>query len=427
MENLTKYPKYRFAVLTVFMLITIAIEIQWLSHASVARPAEVFYAGQFTASSFFNIDFLAMVYMLVFLVMSFPASYIIDTYGIKAGLGIGAFLLGIFSLVKALFASSLTGVIIAQTGLAIAQPFILNAVTALTVRWFPLNERAMAAGLSALAQYVGIVIAMLVTPLLVGSDPSAADYGHGFERMLRIYAIVSIGATVLFFLFMREKPKGVFFDKSERIPFTKGIKLIVAKRDMRITIFLFLIGLGVFNAVSSMTDSIAESMGVKDSDGLIGGLMLIGGILGAIIIPILSDYFKKRRLFLIICLAGMVPGIAGLTFAPLIGHQPDQVYTIALIASFILGFFVMSAGPVGFQYAAEVSYPAPESASQGILLWIGQLTGMIFVAGMSMDNNHYLDKIMITFSVLSIVSLIAVFFLRESPLMSNNIPNESKD
>jgi len=417
MENTTRYPKYRFAVLTVFMLITIAIEIQWLSHAAVARPAEVFYTGQFNASSFFNIDFLAMIYMLAFLVMSFPASYIIDTYGIKTGLGIGAFLLGLFSLVKAIFASSLTGVIIAQTGLAIAQPFILNAVTALTVRWFPLNERAMAAGLSALAQYVGIVIAMLVTPMLIGSDPSLPDYGSGFEKMLRIYAIVCIGASVLFFLFIREKPEEVPFDTSERMSFTKGIKLILAHRDMRITIFLFLIGLGIFNAVSSMTDSIAESMGVKDSDGLIGGLMLIGGILGAIIIPILSDFYRKRRLFLIICLAGMIPGIFGLTCAPFLAHQPDQIYTIALISSFILGFFVMSAGPVGFQYAAEVSFPAPESASQGILLWIGQLTGMIFVAGMSINNNHYLGKIMIAFSVLSILSFIVVLFLKESPLM----------
>jgi MFS family permease len=417
MENLTKYPKYRFAVLAAFMLITIAIEIQWLTHASVARPAEVFYSGQFEAGSFFNIDFLAMVYMLAFLLMSFPASYFIDTYGIKIGVGLGAFLLGVFSLLKAILANSFTGVLVAQIGLAIGQPFILNAVTALTVRWFPLNERALAAGFSALAQYIGIVIAMLVTPMLVGSDPTTSGYGSGFEKMLWIYASVCIGASVLFFLLMKEKPENILFNKNDRESFWGGMKLILAHRDMKITILLFLIGLGVFNAISSMTDSIAESMGVKDSDGLIGGLMLVGGIVGAIVIPMLSDYYRKRKLFLIICLAGMVPGIVGLTFAPAFAQEAGQVYTIALIASFILGFFVMSAGPIGFQYAAEVSYPAPESASQGVLLWVGQLTGMIFVAGMSIHNNQYLGKIMIAFSVLSIISLIFVLFLRESPFM----------
>jgi hypothetical protein len=113
----------------------------------------------------------------------------------------------------------------------------------------------------------------------------------------------------------------------------------------------------------------------------------------------------------------MVPGIVGLTFAPVLVHQAEQVYTIALIASFVLGFFVMSAGPVGFQYAAEVSFPAPESASQGILLWVGQLTGMIFVAGMSINNNQHLETIMIAFSALSLVSLLVVLFLKESPMM----------
>ena len=412
-----RYPKYRFVVLIAFMLITLVIEIQWLTHAAVSRPAEVFYRGQFETSSFFNIDFLAMIYMLVFLLMSFPASYIIDTYGIRIGLGIGSLLLGLFSLIKAIFAANFIGVVIAQTGLAVSQPFILNAVTSLTVRWFPLHERAMAAGFSALAQYVGIVISMLVTPLLVGSDPSLLDYGTGFEKMLWIYAVVGVCASILFFLSFKEEPEGIPFDNNERMSFRKGIQLILAHRDMRITIFLFFIGLGIFNAISSMTDSIAESMGVKDSDGLIGGSMLIGGIVGAIIIPLLSDFFRKRKLFLIIGLGGMVPGVVGISFAHAFGHDPNQIYNIALLSAFILGFFVMSAGPIGIQYAAEVSYPAPESTSQGILLWVGQLTGMLFVAGMSIHNNQYLHEFMLIFSGLSIVSFFLVLFLRESPLI----------
>ncbi len=91
-QNYQIYP-YRWVVLAAFMFITFVIEIQWLAHAAVARPAGIFYEGQFAAGSFFNIDFLAMVYMLVYLIMSIPASYVIDTYGIKTGLGIGAVLL----------------------------------------------------------------------------------------------------------------------------------------------------------------------------------------------------------------------------------------------------------------------------------------------------------------------------------------------
>jgi MFS family permease len=186
---------------------------------------------------------------------------------------------------------------------------------------------------------------------------------------------------------------------------------------MIITILLFLIGLGIFNAISSMTDSIAADVGVKDSDGLIGGLMLIGGIIGAIIIPTLSDKYRKRKRFLVICILGMVPAVFGLAFPDVLASEPSTIYTIALVASFTLGFFVMSAGPIGFQYAAEVSFPAPESASQGILLWVGQLTGMVFVAGMSLNNNQYLGTFMIAFALLSLLALAGVLLLRESPMI----------
>ena len=93
---------------------------------------------------------------------------------------------------------------------------------------------------------------------------------------------------------------------------------------MQITMLLFLIGLGIFNAISSMTDSISEYAGVKDSDGLIGGLMLIGGIFGAVILPALSDKYRRRKIFLVICLAGMVPGIFGLSFAGNMGLTPGE-------------------------------------------------------------------------------------------------------
>jgi MFS family permease len=237
--------------------------------------------------------------------------------------------------------------------------------------------------------------------------------------MLWIYGIISVVAAICSLLFIRNREAHAEEQKQERFSFAKGLRHILALRDMRITLFLFLIGLGIFNAISSMTDSIAEKAGVEDSDGLIGGVMLIGGIIGALIIPTLSDKFKRRKPFLVICIIGLLPGVAGLAFAGNLASDPDTVYTISLISSFILGFFVMSAGPVGFQYAAEVSYPAPESTSQGILLWVGQLTGMIFVAGMSIRDNQHLGSFMVLFTILAFVAMVGVMLLKESNLMGN--------
>lgn len=418
MEKTVKVYGYRWVVLIVFMLINAAVEIQWLTHAPVARAAEAFYAGQFDPNSLLNIDFLAMSYMLVYLVVCIPASYIIDTYGIRVGIGIGAFLAGVCGIVKGVFGADFGIVMGAQIGLAVAQPFILNGVTALTVRWFPLKERGLAAGLSSLAQYLGIIIVMGVTPLLVVSSSGDPAYGRGIDRMLLIYGIITAIAAAAALVFLRERPPTPpSQEEYNPAPFTQGLKRILSLKDMRITMLLFFIGLGIFNAVSSMVDSIAGSLGVVDSDGLIGVLMLLGGVVGALILPALSDKFLKRKLFLVLCIGGMVPGLFGLTFAGRLFADPGTAYGVALACSFILGFFVMSAGPIGFQYAAEVSAPAPESTSQGLLLLSGQITGLLFVAGMSIKNNAYLGQFMLLFFVLAAAALGLVLFLKESPLV----------
>ena len=417
-----KLSKYRWVVLSALMMITLMVQVQWLTHAPIARAADVFYKGRFRPGSFFNIDFLASSYMIIYLVASIPASFIIDTYGIVKGIRTGIILAVAGSVLKAVSGNSFNMVLSGQLILAVSQPFVINASTAVAARWFPVSERAIATGLATLAQYLGIMIAMLVTPLLIVSSPNDPGYGSGIDSMLKTYGIITVAVSVISYLLMREKPE---YPTSEepyaRISFSSGLRHIFRLRDMWLMILLFTIGLGMFNAISSMVDSIAAYLGVDDSNGMIGGIMLIGGITGAIIIPILSDIYRKRKLFLLICIAGMIPGVAGIAFAPFLtggqGVNPGAAYIIALISSCILGFFVMSAGPIGFQYAAEISSPAPESTSQGLLLWVGQVSGIVMVTGMSIHNKSMLHGFLVSFVLLSVISFILVAFIKESQII----------
>lgn len=398
------------------------VQVQWLTHAPIARAAEVFYAGHFNPGSFFNIDFLASSYMFFYLLICIPASYFIDTYGIVKGVGLGAILTAAGGIIKAFSGTSFTLVISGQIILAIAQPFVINAATAVSARWFPVKERALATGFATLAQYIGILIAMVVTPALIVSTATDPAYGSGVDKMLKIYGIVTLVLSITGLLLLKEKPETPPSDEPyERIRFSEGLKHIFKLRDIWLMVILFTIGLGIFNAVSSMVDSIAGYIGVDDSNGMIGGIMLISGIIGAVIIPLLSDYFKRRKLFLIICISGMVPGVAGLAFAPALtgGHgvNPEAAYTIALISSAMLGFFVMSAGPIGFQYAAEVASPAPESTSQGLMLLVGQVSGLIMVTCMSMKNKEYLPMFLFSFVVLAVIAVAVVSLTKESSVI----------
>jgi MFS family permease len=389
------YP-YRWVILSLYFLITVIIEIQWLTFASVSTAAQEFYK-----TTTFRIDFLSMIYMIVFIIMSLPASYIIDTKGLKTGLTIGALLTGVFGVLKAWGGENLLMVTVAQMGLAVAQPFILNSVTKVGAKWFPVNERATVAGLGSLAQYIGIIIALALTPLLISET---LNNRYNIEKMLWIYGIISLAGSVLLLVFIREEPPTPPTDRefNEWITPFQGISVVFKSRDMQWLLLLFFIGLGIFNAVSTCIDQICQNL-TTEQTGMVGGIMLVGGVLGALILPVLSDKKRRRKPFIVICIIFMLPGLIGLTFF--------KEFIPMLISAFIFGFFIMSAGPIGFQYGAEKSYPAPESTSQGIILLAGQISGIIFVFGL---NKMGVFISMISFIILTLFNLFLSTRLKES-------------
>jgi len=152
---------YRWVMLAAFMTIVAINQFLWITFAPITITAARYYAV-----SDLSIGLLSMSFMIVYIVISIPASWVIDTYGLRVAVGIGAALTGIFGLLRGLAAPNYTLVLMSQIGIALGSPFILNAMTTVAARWFPVRERATATGLSSLAIYLGILVGLLLTPYL---------------------------------------------------------------------------------------------------------------------------------------------------------------------------------------------------------------------------------------------------------------------
>jgi MFS family permease len=400
-EKTVKVYGYRWVVLAVFFVINLLMQLHWITFAPITGDAAEFYNV-----TVLQIGMLSMIFMIVYLFMSVPASYIVDKYGIHIGVGIGAALTGIFGLLKGIYAENYTVIFIAQFGFSIAQPFILNSVTAVAGRWFPIQERATAAGIAILAQLLGITVAMALTPFLYIS--------MGMKGMLMTYGVITFIGAVIFLIFMREKPP-TSPDPSgtlERHTVFEGLKHIVKVKDMIILIFVFFIALGLFNAVTTWIEQILAPRGFDITQaGIAGAVMLGGGILGAIIVPPISDKLRKRKPFIVIPIILTIPGIIGLAFV--------TNFVLLLISSFIFGFFFLAAAPVGYQYGTEISHPAPEATSQGLLVLAGQISGIIFIFGMDMFRgaDGSMTPFMIGFIGLMVLCAIFCSMLKESKMI----------
>jgi len=400
-------PPRRWLVLAALMAVTLACEVEWLSHAAVARPAAAYYAGQFDPSSIFNIDFLSMSFMLAFLLVCLPASWVLDRWGLGVGVGIGSVLVILGSAAKGLFAPIFAIQIAGQLVLAAAQPFLTNAATTMARDWFPVEERATASGLASLAQYLGFVVALTAAPVFVQSNPALPGYGAGMDAALAFFAVLSVASGILALLFVRRGPNRKSSEASS--DFLASLKRLMSSRDFRWTFALFFLGLGIMNTVTAMTDSIAASMGVVDSDGLLGVGLIAGGIVGAVVLPILSDRLGRRKAFLVLCMALAVPALWAILLAP------REAYALGIGAMALLGFALMSAGPIGFQYAAETTAPVPESASQGLLLLAGQVSGLAFTAGMSMGGPGAVRPWLLGFALAALAMTFMSTRIGESP------------
>ena len=394
-----KVYRYRWVVLFAFMFVVAINQLLWITFAPITSTATTFYGV-----SNLSIGLLSMIFMIVYVFVSIPASWAIDTYGIRIAVGIGTILTGLFGLLRGILADNFTFVLIAQIGIAIGQPFILNAMTTVAARWFPIKERATAAGLGSLAMYLGIVVALVLTPFLTIKSQ--------INGMLLIYGIVSGVGAVVFFIFVKERPPTAPCrpDQEERSLVFDGLKESLRLRDFILLLVIFFVGLGVFNAVTTWIEDIVRPRGFSIVQaGYIGGLMIVGGIIGAVVIPMLSDHFRKRKPYVLLAVIGATLGLVGITFA--------SSYGLLLVSAFVFGFFLLSAGPVGFQYGAEITYPTPEGTSNGLLLLMGQISGIVFILAMDSMKSPETGSMTLPLTLmigLLVISLIFAFRLKEA-------------
>ena len=401
-ESEIRVYSYRWIVLVVFMFILGMTQLLWITFAPITKNAAQFYGV-----SDLKIGLFSMSFMIVYIFVSIPASWVIDTYGFRVGVGVGAVLTGVFALTRGIFASDYNLVLLSQVGIAVGQPFVLNSITKVAARWFPINERATAAGLGSLALYLGIVAGMALTPYLT--------IKYGLPEMLYIYGVVSLISAFTFILLAREKPPTPPCPpgQEERALMLDGLNQMIRQKDFIILMVVFFIGLGIFNGVTTWIEDIIRPRGFTVVQaGNLGGLMVIGGIIGAVVMPLLSDFYRKRKPFILLAVIGAIPGLLGITFA--------TSYWLLLLSGFVFGFFILSAGPIGFQFGAELTYPAPEGTSNGLLILMGQISGIIFIFAMDRFKSPATGSMTLSMLILiglMVLGLVLFPVLRESTLI----------
>jgi MFS family permease len=354
MANNYKLYGYRWVVLGVFMFINLTIQMLWITYAPITGPAAKFYGV-----TDLQIGFLAMSFMIAFIPLSIPVSWVIDTYGFRVAVSIGAVLMGIFGLLRGFAGTNYSLVLWSTIGIAAAQPFLLNAWTKVPANWFAIEERATAVGIVTLGNLIGTALGLVLTPILIETI--------SIPTVQLIYGGLAAFSSVLFILLAKETPPTPPGPEGSEVRalMLDGLKHALTVRPFWFGLVVSFIGLGIFNGVTTWIEAMIRPRGFTPTDaGTLGALMIVGGVIGAVVIPALSDKQHKRQRYLYVAFIGAIPGMIGLTFA--------TTSWLLFTSAFAMGFFLVSAMPIAMQYAAEITHPTPEGTSNGLMQLTGQ-------------------------------------------------------
>ncbi|XP_028615911.1 feline leukemia virus subgroup C receptor-related protein 1 isoform X1 [Grammomys surdaster] len=384
----------RFVVLLIFSLYSLVNAFQWIQYSSISNVFQDYYQV-----SPLHIDWLSMVYMVAYVPLIFPATWLLDTRGLRltALLGSGLNCLGAWvkcgSVQRHLFWVTMLGQILCS----VAQVFILGLPSPVASVWFGPKEVSTACATAVLGNQLGTAVGFLLPPVLVpvlGTQNNTGLLAHNINIMFYGTAFVS---TFLFFLTViafKEKPllppsqaQAVLRDSP---PAEYSYKSSIWNLFRNIPFVLLLVSYGImtgaFYSVSTLLNQIILRYykGEEVNAGRIGLTLVVAGMVGSILCGLWLDHTKTyKQTTLIVYILSFI-GMLMFTFTLNLQH-----IIVVFFTGGILGFFMTGYLPLGFEFAVEITYPESEGTSSGLLNTAAQIFGILFTLAQGKLTSDY--------------------------------------
>lgn len=355
--------KTKWLILISFSILVGVNQLLWLTFAPIViTTQEFFHISEFRA------NLLTLIFPIVYVVFSFHSGKLIDKKGYKKIVTFAALLMFFGSLIRFFSFHNYWIVFIGQVLIAISQPYMLNAINKITVDWFESKNLHMA---------TGIVIGVLFLGTLVGAFiPAPLIKAFGIKGMLLVNVLISLASLVFFILVIKEKHRKL---DAEALSFNTIFSLLKNKRLWIVSTLIF-ISFGYFNGITNWIAPILEPKNINEIQaGNITAIFILGGILGAFLIPILSDKIAKQQIFIFIAVLSALI----LTYPILSASNINLI----MILAFVLGFALLAGYPILIAITEQMTDHKDAAKAVSFLQLMGNLGGVVVVLTMEFIKN----------------------------------------
>ncbi|XP_032881210.1 feline leukemia virus subgroup C receptor-related protein 1 isoform X1 [Amblyraja radiata] len=370
----------RFMILIVFSLYSMVNAFQWIQYSIISNIFSTFYQV-----SYEQIDWLSVVYMLVYVPLIFPAAWLLDKKGLRivALLGSGLNCIGAWLKIASVRRDLFGVTMFAQTVCSIAQIFILGLPSRVASVWFGPREVSTACASAVLGNQLGVAFGFLLPPILVPNTPDDLDLMANNISIL-FYGTATI-ATLLFILVVavfKDKPplppsqsQAVLLDNPDEYSYKQSIINLFKNVPFVLLLLSYGILTGSYYSVGTLLNQmiIAHYQGQELNAGRIGLTLVVSGMVGSILSGFWVDRTKAyKQTTLAVYIISFI-GMLVFTFTLNLGH-----IEVVFVTAGVLGFFMTGYLPLGFEFGVEITYPESEGTSSGLLNASAQLFGIVF-------------------------------------------------
>lgn len=343
-----------------YALVGAATQLLWLTYTPITTNAATYYDTSEEA-----IGTLSIIFPLIYVVLAIPFGIWLDRW-FRPMLILGAILTAVGGLIRILGEASYDTALIGQIVVAIGQPLVLSAITALCVQYLPPHHRAKGIAIGSASLFAGMLIAFV----------SGALLENQIHTLLVIQGVFGLLGAIVLCLGLTKRgdfgdvlEPGALHDQTQeqRHP----LRAVWADPIIRLLVLIVAVGFGVFVTLTTWLQALLEPAGVTTEGASIMLLiMVVAGIIGAGTLPPIATKARNQPFWLLVAIVVSTAGCLVLAFAPGL--------TTGIIVSAFLGLLLLATLPIVLEMVEARTGAAASTATA--LIWLAGNAGGVILS-----------------------------------------------
>lgn len=242
---------------------------------------------------------------------------------------------------------------------------------------------------------IGCVVGFVIPAFFLGSDHDTKS--TFIKYVLTQNGIVTALSIPILFLAKDRPPTPPSQSANKEDPklnFGKELKVLVRNRSYLCLSGTFTFLYGVYTSLGAVVASVTAPFGYTAVDNSIfGATFIFFGVTGSFVFSILLDKYAKYKLII-----NIISTFACIFIACAFFTLPSGSVVLFSINLACVGFCVIPIIPSSYAFAVELTYPVPESMSNGMMILVSQIYGASLVSIINFSAPAYYEIIAFKFS-----------------------------